>query len=83
MGVPILVIESGRAGLDHFKAGDFRPPVYEFFVNALFHFPDFLNPVRKYDVLFRSAHEGHCGMCMHVDESRHGSPTLAVHDFNA
>ena len=75
----ILVVERRRAALDHFQAGDLRAPVNEIRVDLLFDLPDAVQPGMERLVFHDAAQQGHGGVRVHVDETRDGGLSAAVH----
>ena len=54
---PIVVIESGGAGLYHFQTSHLRAPIDEFFVQVFFDFPDICEPLVESGVFADAPHQ--------------------------
>ena len=79
---PVLVVEGGRAGADHFQAGDLGPPVDEIVVEVLLDLPDLVQPAVEDHILADAPHQGHGRVRMHIDETGNGDLAGAVHHLH-
>ena len=81
--MPILIVESGGSGADHFHACRLSAPIYEFLVDFRLHLPDPVDPIAERNIFTDAPHKCHPGMSMHVHESRKSCFSSTIHDFHA
>ena len=79
---PVVVVESGGAGSYHFYAGDLGCPIDIVVVEIFLGLPYMADPFGEKHILTDAAHQRHCSVGMHIDESRSCYLAAAVHYFD-